>query len=210
MRDVQPLDFEKLKSKLRKTETKFGRPMSPATVNRYLFTGSKIFSLGVVNGIVDSNPVLHVEKLTEPPPRDSWLSGEEEDALLPKLLKDGEAMRAFGELPLHVGFRAGELLSRRWLHVNLGEAIGGHRRDQDGAAAQGSSEHPRPSDPQVAQAGGGGRGSDLRPAANGQTQATTALPLQGGLRTRRTLGLPLPRSQAHFRHPAPGGGSPRV
>ena len=123
MRDIQPLDFERLKSRLRKTETKYGRVMSPATVNRYLFTGSKIFSLGVINGVVDSNPVTQVQKLTEPEPRDRWLTGEEEDLLLPELLKEGAFMLAFGELPLHVGFRVGELLSRRWGHFDLAQAF---------------------------------------------------------------------------------------
>ena len=123
MGGLHPLDFEKLKSRLRKTETKFKRKMSPATVNRYLFTASAIFALAQINGVVDSNPVTKVEKLQEPPPRDHWLSGDEEDSLLPALAEDGESMQAFGELPLHVGFRAGELLSRRWLHVSLGDAF---------------------------------------------------------------------------------------
>lgn len=36
---------------------------------------------------------------------------------------DGEFMMAFGELPLHVGFRAGELLYRRWGDVNMDGAF---------------------------------------------------------------------------------------
>ena len=123
MRDLQPPDFEKLKSSLRKTETKFKRKMSLATVNRYLFVASAIFSLAERNGIIDSNPLAKVGKLVEPPPRDRWLSGEEGDRLLPELLKDKESMQAFGELPLQVGFRAGELLSRRWLHAGLADAF---------------------------------------------------------------------------------------
>lgn len=117
--DIKRMHVERWKSDLRKRVTKFGRKMSPSTVNRYLFTASKIFSLAVSDNLVDANPVSSVEKLTEPPPRDRWLSGEEEDLLLPALLEGGEHLAAFGESPLNVGFRAGELLSRRWVHVNL-------------------------------------------------------------------------------------------
>jgi integrase len=119
VRDIQPMDVERLKSHLRKRVTKFKRVMSPSTVNRYLFVGSKVFSLAVINGVAESNPFTRVEKLREPPPRERWLSGDEETALMEKLSAEGEYLTAFAELALHVGFRLGELLSRRGLHFDL-------------------------------------------------------------------------------------------
>lgn len=115
------MDGERLKSYLRKKVTKFKRVTNPSTVNRYLFVGSKIFSLAVLNGVAESNPFMRVEKLREPPPRERWLSGDEETALLEKLSAEGEYMTAFAELPLHVGFRLGELLSRRGRHFDLNQ-----------------------------------------------------------------------------------------
>jgi integrase len=41
---------------------------------------------------------------------------------MPELELDGAHMRAFAELSLHVGFRAGELLSRRYGHVSFEDA----------------------------------------------------------------------------------------
>ena len=123
VRDIQPMDVERLKSNLRKTETKFKRAMSPSTVNRYLMVGSKIFSLAVMNGMAESNPFTRVKKLPEPPARERWLSGEEEEALITKLSAEGDYMTALAELPLHVGFRLGELLSRRGCHFNMAERV---------------------------------------------------------------------------------------
>lgn len=122
VRDLTPMMVERFKSDLRRRQTQYDRPMSPATVNRYLHTLSKVLHLAVINGVVDNNPVAKVGKLQEPPPRGVWLSGEEEARLMPELELDGAHMRAFAELPLHVGFRAGELLSRCYGHVSFGDA----------------------------------------------------------------------------------------
>lgn len=73
----------------------------------------------MINGVADANPVSKVGKLREPPPRERWLSGEEEDRLMLELEKEGAHMAAFAELALNVGFRAGELLSRRYGHVDF-------------------------------------------------------------------------------------------
>ena len=45
-----------------------------------------------------------------------------EGRLIPELEMDGAHMRAFAELPLHISFRAGELLSRRYGHISGGDA----------------------------------------------------------------------------------------
>jgi integrase len=122
VRDINPLDVNKFKSMLRKRQTKYKRAMSPATVNRYLYTLSGCLSLAVKAGLIDSNPVEKVDGLKEPPARNRWLSGEEEDRLMPCLEEDGEYLTAFATLPLNIGTRCGELLSRHWFHVNFGDA----------------------------------------------------------------------------------------
>ena len=117
------MQIEKFKSDLRKRKTKLKRLMSPATVNRHLQVLSKVLSLAYDNNLIDGNPMSRVKRLREPSPRDRWLSGEEEDRLMPELEKDGSCMTAFAKLAMNVGFRAGELLSRRWLHIDLEEAV---------------------------------------------------------------------------------------
>ena len=124
LQEITPLQIEKFKSDLKKRKTKFNKPLSPATVNRYLQVLSKVFSMAFINKLIVSHPMKEeqVKRLREPPPRERWLSGEEEDRLMPELEKDGNYMVAFATLPMNVGFRAGELLSRRWFHVNFPEA----------------------------------------------------------------------------------------
>jgi integrase len=121
VRDITPMLIEKFKSDLRKRRTKFKREMNPATVNRHLQVLSKVLSMAYENGLIDCNPMSRVKRLRESPPRERWLSGDEEDRLLPELEADGAHMVAFATLPLNVGFRAGELLSRRYGHVDFDE-----------------------------------------------------------------------------------------
>jgi len=123
VQEIRAMQIEKFKSDLRKRKTKFERLMSPATVNRYLQVLSKVLSLAYDNNLIESNPMSRVKRLREPSPRDRWLSGEEQDRLMSELENDGSYMVAFATLAMNVGFRAGELLSRRWLHVDLNEAV---------------------------------------------------------------------------------------
>jgi integrase len=123
VQEIEAMQIEKFKSDLRKRKTKLNRLMSPATVNRYLQVLSKVLSMAYDNNLIASNPMSRVKRLREPPARERWLSGEEEDRLMPELESDGSYMVAFASLAMNVGFRAGELLSRRWLHVDLDEAV---------------------------------------------------------------------------------------
>jgi integrase len=120
--EITTMDVERYKPKLRKRVTKFKRKMSPATVNRYLYTLSHIMTRAVKAGLVVKHPVDLVDKLQEPGPRDRWLSGKEEDQLMPVLEQEGESRTAFAVLPMHTGLRVGEPLSRRRLHANLADA----------------------------------------------------------------------------------------
>jgi integrase len=73
---ITPQMLSARKLKLQGTTSRFGRPMTPATVNRYFITLSSFFSwaLRPEIGLTKRNPVSDVERLKEPPKRVRWLT----------------------------------------------------------------------------------------------------------------------------------------
>lgn len=121
IRDITPMLIEKFKSDLRKSDSRYERPYSPATVNRYLQVLSRILSMAYENGIVDGNPMSRVKRLREPEPRQRYLnqySDDEEERLMKALAVYGEHVVMLAELDLEVGMRLGELLNARWVDVD--------------------------------------------------------------------------------------------
>lgn len=127
IRDITPMLIEKFKSELRKSDSKYKRPYSPATVNRYLQVLSRVLSMAYENGIVDGNPMSRVKRLREPEPRQRYLnqySDDEEEQLMKALAVYGEHAVALAELDMEVGMRLGELLNARWADVDeIGQYI---------------------------------------------------------------------------------------
>jgi integrase len=122
IRDITPMLIEKFKSELRKSESKFKRPFSPSTVNRYLQVLSRILSMAFENGIIDSNPMERVKRLKEPEPRECYLNQlavDEEERLMKALAPFGEHLVALAELDLEVGMRLGEILKARWWDIDF-------------------------------------------------------------------------------------------
>lgn len=121
IRDITPMLIEKFKSELRKTDSKYERPFSPSTVNRFLQVLSRVLSMAYANGIVDSNPMSRVKRLREPEPRQRYLnqySYDEEERLMKALAAYGEHVLGLVELDLEVGMRLGELLNAKWSDVD--------------------------------------------------------------------------------------------
>jgi integrase len=121
IRDITPMLIEKFKSELRKSDSKYKRPYSPATVNRYLQVLSRILSMAYENGIVDGNPMSRVKRLREPEPRQRYLNqflDDEEERLMKALAVYGEHVIALAELDLEVGMRLGKLLNTKWSDVD--------------------------------------------------------------------------------------------
>lgn len=120
IRDITPIRIEAYKSALRKTDSKYKRPLAPSTINRYLQVFSRMLSMAFENGIIDSNPMERVSRLREPEPRERFLNqyaGDEEERLINALADFGEELVALVEFDLEVGMRLGELLNARWGHV---------------------------------------------------------------------------------------------
>ncbi len=121
IRDITPMLIEKFKSELRKSDSRYKRLFSPATVNRYLQVLSRVLSMAYENGIVDGNPMSRVKRLREPEPRQRYLnqfSDDEEERLMKALAVYGEHVVALAQLDLEVGMRLGELLNIRWEDVD--------------------------------------------------------------------------------------------
>ena len=120
IRDIIPIRIEAYKSVLRKTDSKYKRPLASSTINRYLQVLSRVLSMAFENGIIDSNPMERVNRLREPEPRERFLNqsaSDEEERLMNALAVYGEHAVGLAELDLEVGMRLGELLNAKWGHV---------------------------------------------------------------------------------------------
>ena len=120
LREVRPLDVERLKTTLAAQKTCRGGLRSGATVNRYLQLLSKIFSIAFHNGIVDSNPCSRVRKEHEGGARQRYLTANERPRLFAALVDDLAFLRPAVEVARGAGLRKSELLQLKPEHVNLG------------------------------------------------------------------------------------------
>ncbi len=119
MREILPLQIERLKTSLLGEETSRGTPRSGATVNRYLQLLSKIFSMAFHNGVVDSNPCKRVRKETEGGKRERYLTANERPRLFAALAGDLVFLRPAVEIARGAGLRKAELLQLKPEHINL-------------------------------------------------------------------------------------------
>ena len=100
------------------------RPLSPATVNRYLNALSLLFEAARRWGWVRKNPVRDVRKLKEPTGRVRYLSAAERTALLEACRKSSyRPLELVVLLALSTGMRRGELMSLRWEQVDATAGI---------------------------------------------------------------------------------------
>jgi integrase len=118
------------KLRLASRTSRFGRPLSPASVNRYLTTLSSVYSWGMEPeiGLVERNPVRDVGRLKEPRGRVRWLTRPVDgpDAELPRLLEACTASESpylldVVLLLLSTGCRVNEIMQLRWSDVRLHE-----------------------------------------------------------------------------------------
>jgi len=119
-RDITPMLVEKFKRDRLNTTTVRHTQRSPASVNRELQLLSKIFTMALDNGLVESNPVSRVRKLREGGRRERYLTYEEEERLMNALTGRRAHVRPVVVIALNTGMRRGEILAMRWEHVNFG------------------------------------------------------------------------------------------
>ena len=120
---INPLLVEKFKKDRRDSITRYGRQRKPASVNRELATLSRVFSLAIDNGIIESNPCKKVKKLREDNQRRRYLTPEEEERLMLALIGKRAHLKPLVQLAIHTGMRRGEILGLRWQNVDFARGV---------------------------------------------------------------------------------------
>jgi len=119
LREVTRRDVERFQTSLRGKETKRQTPRKGATVNRYIYLLSAIFSRAARHEIVDFNPCSKFEQEPEAQ-RERYLTPAERPKLMEALVDDLEHLRAPVEVSLGTGVRKiRELLELRIENVNF-------------------------------------------------------------------------------------------
>jgi len=103
------------------TDPKYGGPVSPATVNRYLAALSALLSIAVKEWRwLERSPMEGVGRMREPPGRVRCLTDEERARLLQACRASTNAgLYPLVVLALSTGARYGELAGLRWVDVDL-------------------------------------------------------------------------------------------
>src|SRR5712692_9200238 len=120
---ISPLVIEKFKKQRRESVTRYERQRAPASVNRELATLSRIFSLAIDNGIVETNSCRKVRKLRENNERKRYLTQDEERRLMAALTARRAHLRPLILLAINTGMRRGELLSLEWRNVDFQRGV---------------------------------------------------------------------------------------
>jgi integrase/recombinase XerC len=114
--DISPQRCRDCQAYLRK------RASSPSSVNRVMSTLSKIFTLAGQEGILDKNPMQHVAKLKEPPPRKRRLTHAQRERLWNELQADPLMLRLV-QLAVNLPLRRGQLLAISPASVDLSNGL---------------------------------------------------------------------------------------
>jgi integrase len=120
---ISPLLVEKFKKQRRESVTRYERERTPASVNRELAALSRIFSLAIDNGILETNPCRKVKRLRENNERRRYLTSEEEERLMAVLTGRRAHLRPVVLLAINTGMRRGELLSLMWRNVDFQRSV---------------------------------------------------------------------------------------
>lgn len=97
---------------------------SPSTVNRYIASISPVFTHGVKEcGWLETNPMLRVTKLKEPPGRDRLLTPDEYERLIKaSATSKNRYLKTIILIAITTGMRQGEILSLHWDDIEFDKA----------------------------------------------------------------------------------------
>jgi integrase len=119
LREITRRDVERCQSSLRDKKTKRQTPRKGATVNRYIYLLSAIFSRAALDEVVDFNPCSRFEQEPEAK-RERYLMTAERSKLMDVLVDDLEHLRSPVEVSLETGvIKITELLQLRIESVNF-------------------------------------------------------------------------------------------
>ena len=112
--DITPNKLEEFKTYLL-----YERQVKPSTVNRYKALLSKMFSLGIDNGLIDDNPVKKMKSLREENFKIRFLTKDEEVKLYEALSKSPKYLMDIVTLDLQTGMRKSEILNLKWKDIDF-------------------------------------------------------------------------------------------
>lgn len=95
---------------------KIERKLKNSSINRYLEILSKMFNLGIDNGLISQNPASKVKKLLEDNHKVRFLTKDEEDRLYKAL---PEFLKPIVTTALQTGMRKGEILNLKWSNIDF-------------------------------------------------------------------------------------------
>jgi integrase len=113
LREVQPLEIERFKTKRLATNTKHDSERAPASLNREFEMLSRIYTLAISLGKADRNPCSHVEKFKLDNQRYRVLDPEEETTLMSTLVGKRRHLYDMVIIALGLGLRKREQLNLR-------------------------------------------------------------------------------------------------
>jgi integrase len=117
--DISPMAVERFKRERLATPVKdSGKPRKPASVNREMACLSRICSMAVDNGLLQTNPCGKVKRLRENNIRTRYLTDAEEEQLMAAINEHYERLRPIIIVALNTGMRQGEIVSLKWSQVD--------------------------------------------------------------------------------------------
>lgn len=108
---ILPKNIEMFKEWLR-----IERNLKNSSINRYLEIMSKMFNLGIDNGLISQNPISKVKKLLEDNHKIRFLTADEEKRLYNALPKH---LIPIVTTALQTGMRKGEILNLQWSNIDF-------------------------------------------------------------------------------------------
>lgn len=119
--DLTPAAITEAKNTLLATQTRRNRPMSPATVVRYMAALSHPLNVAMRDwGWLEDSPMRRVSKPKEPRGRERFLSDDERSLLLAACrTSNSRWLYTVVVLAISTGMRSGEILGLRWPQVDL-------------------------------------------------------------------------------------------
>lgn len=95
------------------------RNSSNSTVNKYRAALSKCFNLGIINKLIDENPVKEVKTFKEDNHKIRYLTKDEENRMYTEIDNFFPYLRPLVTTALQTGMRRGEILNLKWSNVDF-------------------------------------------------------------------------------------------
>lgn len=114
VQDIKVQDIESFKMFLKNE-----RKSSNSTINKYISALSKMYNLGIENGILQQNPVSKVKKFREDNFKIRFLTLDEERKMFKSLKPTNEHLRPILICALQTGMRRGEIFNLKWADIDF-------------------------------------------------------------------------------------------